>query len=72
MNQQWTAAEHHRLHCVEEWPDSQYKRTVIAAIRGRLESLARGQAAAEERWVCLECVANMEREKRLRVARIAA
>lgn len=72
MNQQWTAAEHHRLHCVEQWPDSQYKRTLIAAILGRLASQSCSQSAAAEEWVCLECAANREREKRSRIARMAA
>jgi len=28
---QWVRTEHHRLHCVEGWPDSPYKEAVLAA-----------------------------------------
>ena len=36
---QWVKTEHHRLHCVEGWPDSPYKEAVLAAIRSALERL---------------------------------
>jgi hypothetical protein len=72
MNKQWTAVEHHRLHCVEEWPDSPYKRTVIAAIHARLRDLSSALQAAGEEWHCPVCSANKELATRSRLARKAA
>jgi hypothetical protein len=72
MNKQWTAVEHHRLHCVEEWPDSPYKQTVIAAIHARLWSLSRALHAAGEEWDCSVCSANRERTTCFRLTRKAA
>jgi RIO-like serine/threonine protein kinase len=41
MNFEWIAMEHHRLHLIEEWPDSPHKEAALAAIRSTLESLLR-------------------------------
>jgi hypothetical protein len=43
MLNQWIAIEHYRLHAVEQWQDTEYKRTALAAIRSTLDRLsARG------------------------------
>jgi hypothetical protein len=39
MNSQWLKTEHHRLHVVEEWPDSPHKEAALNAIRSKLASL---------------------------------
>ena len=36
---QWLQAEHDRLHIVEDWPESAYKRATIAAIHSAMRSL---------------------------------
>lgn len=72
MNEQWTAVEHYRLHCAEEWPDSPYKTAMIAAIRARLESLARAAGAAGVQWRCMTCAANRKRTTSILTARMAA
>jgi hypothetical protein len=40
MHFQWFKTEHHRLHVVEEWPDSPHKQAALASIRSKLASLA--------------------------------
>jgi hypothetical protein len=37
---EWIAAEHHRLHLVEDWPESPHKTAALAAIQSSLQSLA--------------------------------
>ena len=41
MHFQWLRTEHHRLHVIEDWPDSPHKQAALAAIRSKLASLAR-------------------------------
>lgn len=41
MNFEWIAMEHHRLHLIEEWPDSPHKQAALAAIHSTLEGLLR-------------------------------
>jgi hypothetical protein len=41
MHLEWLAVEHHRLHVVEEWPESAHKRAALAAIESTLASLTR-------------------------------
>ncbi len=41
MHFQWFKTEHHRLHTIEEWPDSPHKEAALAATRSKLASLAR-------------------------------
>ena len=43
MQKQWIAMEHYRLHMAEEWPDSAYKRSTLAAIRSMLGNLSSDQ-----------------------------
>ena len=49
--------EHYRLHCVEVWPDTPYKASVLAAIRSALERLQGASAAAADAPVCMICSA---------------
>jgi len=53
--EQWIKVEHYRLHCVEQWPESDYKEAVLAAIRSTLKSLEATSLALVEqprRMVC--------------------
>ena len=51
----WLATEHHRLHHVEQWPDSPRKQAVLAAIQSTLDSLARYARTAHENFICVLC-----------------
>jgi len=39
MYAEWVAAEHHRLHIIEEWPEGSHKEVALAAIQSSLHSL---------------------------------
>jgi len=52
---EWIAMEHHRLHLVEEWPDSPHKRAALAAIDSTLQSLIRRQRPGASVPVCEVC-----------------
>ncbi len=54
MQNQWIMMEHYRLHTVEMWPDSFYKRTTLTAIHSSLESLSR-DSTAENALSCAVC-----------------
>ncbi len=54
MQNQWILMEHYRLHTVETWPDSPYKRATLAAIHSSLESLSQDRAA-ESALSCAVC-----------------
>ena len=47
MNCAWIAMEHHRLHLIEQWPESAHKSVAIAACRSTLESLLRTHRSGE-------------------------
>ena len=52
--EQWIKMEHYRLHCAEQWPDSDYKEAVLAAIHSVLKTLeAASLAPVEPR--CMAC-----------------
>ena len=53
MRYQWIAAEHHRLHTVEGWPDSPYKEATLRAIHSTLASLEEESAGFP---ACETCV----------------
>jgi hypothetical protein len=55
MLSQWIKTEHHRLHCVERWPDSPYKEVVLAAIHSVLERLKAALPAPMEPPQCMVC-----------------
>src|SRR5579871_496878 len=59
----WLAAEHHRLHHVEQWPDSPRKQAVVRAIRSTLESLSRHRRADQEGFSCFLCDARKTNPK---------
>ena len=66
MHYEWSAAEHYRLHTVEEWPSSRRKQATLAAIHSRLVSLSWGpQVAARpmECGICLSRINGQEFEK---------
>jgi hypothetical protein len=46
MQLEWIATEHHRLHVIEQWPESPLKEAALAATRSTLESLLRRQPVA--------------------------
>ena len=39
MHAEWVAAEHYRLHVIEEWPESPRKAVALSAIQSSLQSL---------------------------------
>jgi hypothetical protein len=53
--EQWVKVEHYRLHCVQRWPESDYKKAVLAAIHSTLTTLEAASLAPVEqrrRMVC--------------------
>jgi hypothetical protein len=59
---QWAAVEHHRLHCVEEWPDGPYKQALIAAIHATLESLFDNSGTSTGLSECMACTGRKDSE----------
>ena len=55
MGRQWLAMEHYRLHSVEAWPESPRKDAAVAAIRSKLDSLARDPDVIAQPLDCLIC-----------------
>jgi hypothetical protein len=53
--EQWIKVEHYRLHCAEQWPESDYKETVLAAIRSTLKALEATSLAPVEQPHCMVC-----------------
>jgi uncharacterized protein YecE (DUF72 family) len=49
---QWT---NYRLHCSEQWPESDYKEAVLAAIRSTLKTLEATSLAPVEQPLCMVC-----------------
>lgn len=60
MHFQWFNTEHHRLHVVEEWPDSPHKQAALAAIRSKLASLARDLPSGSHVLDCEVCLSREE------------
>lgn len=56
MHFQWFKTEHHRLHIIEEWPDSPHKEAALAAIRSKLASLARNLPSNPHPLHCEVCL----------------
>ena len=56
MQVQWLAAEHHRLHLVEEWPEGPRKYATLAAIRSTLAGLSRDVQPGGVVQVCEVCL----------------
>ena len=53
--EQWIKVEHYRLHCAEQWPESDYKEAVLAAIRSTLKTLEATSLAPAEQPRCMVC-----------------
>ena len=53
--EQWIKVEHYRLHCAEQWPESDYKEAVLAAIRSTLKTLETTSLAPGEQPRCMVC-----------------
>lgn len=60
MNLEWIAMEHHRLHLVEEWPDSPHKAAALAAIHSTLEGLLRTQRPGAPVLMCEICLSRVK------------
>lgn len=56
MRNQWIAAEHHRLHTVEAWPDSPYKDATLRAIHSTLARMAQDSSPAASLPPCQVCL----------------
>ena len=56
MHAEWIAAEHHRLHIVEEWPEGPHKEVALAAIQSSLHSLLQNHEPDGELTTCEICV----------------
>jgi len=54
VSAQYMRAEHYRLHCVEQWPDSPYRQALLAGIRSALERLKESLAPIEPEQ-CIVC-----------------
>jgi hypothetical protein len=59
----WLASEHHRLHHVEQWPDSPRKQAVIEAIRSSLDSLSVYPRKSQESFICFVCETRKTKSK---------
>jgi len=55
MHRQWIAMEHYRMHSIENWPDSPYKKAVLEAIHSTLESLRANSPVSLEKPQCVIC-----------------
>jgi hypothetical protein len=49
------AAEHYRLHSVEQWPDGPRKQAAVRAVESTLESLSRHPDGAQGTFACIVC-----------------
>ena len=63
MHQQWVAMEHYRLHMVEEWSDSPYKKATLAGIQSTLASLLREAGVATSQQQCAICMTRKRTSK---------
>ena len=59
MHRQLIAMEHYRLHCVEQWPDSPYKRAVLDAIQSTLKSLRTTSPVPLQEPECTVCASGV-------------
>jgi hypothetical protein len=47
--------EHHRLHCAERWPESDYREAVLSAVHSTLKSLEAISSMLVEQPRCIVC-----------------
>jgi hypothetical protein len=59
MYRQWIAMEHYRLHSIERWPESPYKKAVLGAIHSTLDSLRTTSAVSPEKPECAICASRV-------------
>jgi hypothetical protein len=55
MYEAWLAAEHTRIHLMEQWPDGPRKETALAAARSAIDGLLRSARSDESGFRCLVC-----------------
>jgi hypothetical protein len=55
MYEAWLAAEHSRLHLIEQWPDGPRKEAALAAARSAVDGLFRRSRSDEPGFRCLVC-----------------
>ena len=53
--EQWIQVEHYRLHCAEQWPESDYKEALLPAIRSTLRTLEATSLAPVKEPRCMVC-----------------
>jgi hypothetical protein len=56
MYEAWLAAEHSRLHLIEQWPDGPRKEAALAAARSAMDGLLRRARTDESGFRCLVCL----------------
>jgi hypothetical protein len=59
MHRQWIAMEHYRLHSIEHWPDSPYKKAVLEAIHSTLATLRANSPVSLEKPQCVICASRV-------------
>ncbi len=65
MYAEWVAAEHHRLHVVEEWPESPHKKVALAAIQSSLHSLLQNHPPDGPLAACEICLSRKKGDRKL-------
>jgi hypothetical protein len=55
MIRNWLMVEHHRLHLVEQWPESAHRSATLAAIRKSIETLTCNYSGAASHSHCTQC-----------------
>jgi hypothetical protein len=65
MHSEWIAAEHHRLHIIEEWPESPHKKVALAAIQSSLHSLLQNHPPDGPLAACEICLSRKKGDRKL-------
>ncbi len=55
MIRNWLMVEHHRLHVVEQWPESPHRNATLAAIRKSIQTLTWDNGALAGFAHCAQC-----------------
>src|SRR5260370_28180350 len=69
MHSEWIAAEHHRLHIIEEWPESPHKKVALAAIQSSLHSLLQNHPPDGPLAACEICLSRKKGDRKIRILR---
>lgn len=56
MYAEWVAAEHHRLHIVDNWPEGPHKEAALNAIHSSLQSLLQTTGPDQTLAMCEVCL----------------